>query len=77
MSLSVLDGAREPVSIVLAHQPPFRLGSSVVYPATRELAVGTQRRAIQPRVMQVLVALHRATGEVLSRDDLIRCCWTA
>ena len=63
------------MSIVLAHQPPFRLGSSVVYPATRELAVGTQRRAIQPRVMQVLVALHRATGEVLSRDDLIRCCW--
>jgi len=75
MSLSVLDGAQEPVCIVLAHQPPFRLGSSIVHPATRELAVGTQRTLIEPRVMQVLVALHRSAGEVLSRDDLVRCCW--
>ena len=30
---------------------------------------------LEPRVMQVLVALARVKGEILSRDDLIESCW--
>ena len=30
---------------------------------------------LDPRVMQVLVALTGAAGKVLSRDDLIALCW--
>src|SRR6185437_9667500 len=33
------------------------------------------RENLEPRVMQVLVALARADGAVLSRDELIRQCW--
>lgn len=30
---------------------------------------------LEPRVMEVLVALHRARGAVMSRDDLTFACW--
>ncbi|MDG2522094.1 winged helix-turn-helix domain-containing protein [Caulobacter segnis] len=30
---------------------------------------------VEPRVMEVLVALHRANGETLSRDELNAVCW--
>ncbi|WP_297695100.1 hypothetical protein, partial [Phenylobacterium sp.] len=30
---------------------------------------------LEPRVMQVLVALARERGEIVSRDDLIASCW--
>jgi len=33
------------------------------------------RETIEPRVMQVLVALARASGETVSRDELIDSCW--
>ncbi len=71
---SGLDLETRPV-IVLAHQPPFRLGTVEVRPATRELIGPERREVIEPRVMQVLVALGRAPGEILSRDDLLGCCW--
>lgn len=31
---------------------------------------------LEPRVMQVLVALHRSAGEPVSRDALINACWS-
>lgn len=33
------------------------------------------REVLQPRVMQVLVRLAQADGDVVSRDDLIETCW--
>lgn len=62
-------------SIVLAHEPPFRIGKAEVRPASRELASASGTHMLEPRVMQVLVALHEAHGNVLSKDDLIACCW--
>ena len=60
----------------LAHAPPFRLGPVLVRPASRELVHDDGRREVlEPRVMQVLTALARARGEILSRDDLTACCW--
>ena len=59
----------------LAHQAAFRLGQIEVRPATREVVTPDGREVLQPRVMQVLVALASARGEVVSRDDLIASCW--
>ena len=61
--------------VVLAHSPTFRIGAVEVRPATRELIGPHGREVIEPRVMQVLVALHDAGGEILSRDDLVALCW--
>ncbi|WP_166040709.1 winged helix-turn-helix domain-containing protein [Sphingosinicella sp. YJ22] len=62
-------------AVVLAHSPPFRLGTAEVRPATREIIGPSGAEIVEPRVMQVLVALADANGEILSRDDLIHACW--
>lgn len=59
----------------LAHEANFALGGIEVRPARRELVGKGFREIIDPRVMRVLVALARAKGEILSRDDLIESCW--
>lgn len=60
----------------LAHCESFVLGSLQVEPRLRQLAYadGT-RESLEPRVMEVLVALSRAHGEVVSRSDLQSACW--
>src|SRR4051812_24956577 len=62
-------------SMQLAHQPAFSLGALEVRPSTREVVSADSREVLQPRVMQVLVALAGARGAVVSRDDLITTCW--
>jgi TolB-like protein/Tfp pilus assembly protein PilF len=59
----------------LARQSTFSLGSVEVKPSTREVVWPEGREVLQPRVMQALVALARAEGGVVSRDDLIADCW--
>lgn len=61
--------------IDLARAEPFSLGALVVRPATREVRAGDEAETLQPRIMQVLVALASRVGEVISRDELIRTCW--
>lgn len=62
--------------VVLAHVEPFRLGALEVRPATRELLHGDGRiEVLEPRVMQVLIALARAGGHPLTRDELTTACW--
>jgi len=63
------------VSVHLAHQKPFRLGSLDVCPAAREVYWAGGCEVLQPRVMQVLVALAQADGQVVGRDDLLDLCW--
>jgi DNA-binding winged helix-turn-helix (wHTH) protein/tetratricopeptide (TPR) repeat protein len=62
--------------IDLAHAASFRIGAIEVRPDLRQVTAedGTHE-VVEPRVMQVLVALALADGAVVSRDDLIRCCW--
>ena len=64
-----------PCPIDLAHTRPFQIGDVEVRPAARELVRGDQRDMIEPLVMQVLITLANARGEILSRDDLIEACW--
>ncbi len=59
----------------LAHESALVLGSLRIRPATREVEWPGGREVLQPRVMQVLVALAQAHGAVVSRDDLIAACW--
>lgn len=64
--------------VVLAHEAAFALGHLSVDPQERTIAApdGTQER-LEPRVMQVLVALRRAGGAILTREDLASSCWGA
>ncbi|RYE04509.1 MAG: hypothetical protein EOP61_00160 [Sphingomonadales bacterium] len=62
--------------IDLAHEAPFRLGALNVRPALRQLVRDDgAEEVVEPRVMQVLVALARAQGGILSREDLSQRCW--
>jgi len=61
--------------VELGHEPDFALGQIQVRPSRREIACEGWQDTVEPRVMQVLVALARAKGEILTRDDLIESCW--
>jgi tetratricopeptide (TPR) repeat protein len=69
------DGLAVPGQVVLARELPFNLGSLKVIPAIREVICGDRRETLEPRVMQVLVALARAKGAVVTRDELVETCW--
>ncbi len=53
----------------------FALGPATVRPPTRELIGASGTATVEPKVMQVLVALAHADGRVVSRDDLVAQCW--
>src|SRR5690348_9331755 len=62
-------------SIDLGRETDFALGALRVHPSTCEVEAAARRETMQPRAMQVLVALARAKGTVVSRDQLIQLCW--
>lgn len=59
----------------LAHEADFRLGPLTVMPSQRRVRGPRGTASLEPRVMQVLVALADPVGTTLSRDDLIQRCW--
>ena len=59
----------------LAHERDFALGCVEIRPSRREIVGEGLREILEPRVMRVLVALARANGEIVSRDDLTESCW--
>jgi DNA-binding winged helix-turn-helix (wHTH) protein/tetratricopeptide (TPR) repeat protein len=61
--------------IDLARTPDLDLAGLLVRPSLRTVALGGQEELLEPRVMQVLVALSRAQGAVVSRDALVEQCW--
>jgi DNA-binding winged helix-turn-helix (wHTH) protein/dienelactone hydrolase len=61
--------------IDLAREADFALGDSCVRPTAREVEAAAGKTTLEPRVMQVLVALARHPGSVVSRDELIARCW--
>src|SRR6185312_16538845 len=63
--------------IVLAHEAPVRIGPLTIEPAMRRVIHDNGQEAfLEPRVMQALVALVRADGRILSRDDMMAQCWS-
>jgi TolB-like protein/DNA-binding winged helix-turn-helix (wHTH) protein/Flp pilus assembly protein TadD len=61
--------------IRLSAEDDFTLGRLSIRPSLREVIRDGRRDHIEPRVMQVLVALVRAGGAVVSRDELTLRCW--
>lgn len=62
--------------IDLARTPDFTVGAVSVRPSLRQAIEADGRETVlEPRVMQVLVALAQADGAIVSRDDLIARCW--
>lgn len=61
--------------IDLSETADFDLGGLRVSPAHREVSMNGERRELEPRVAQVLVALATARSGVVSRDRLIEQCW--
>src|SRR5688572_12274054 len=59
-----------PPEIVLSREPAFRLAATDVRPAELEIEGPAGVRALEPRVMKVLVALHRGLGAAVSREAL-------
>ena len=68
------DGLAVPGRVDLAHEPAFKLGNVTVHPSTRQVDGRDLQLTVEPRVMQVLVALFRAGG-IITRDELIERCW--
>jgi TolB-like protein/DNA-binding winged helix-turn-helix (wHTH) protein/Flp pilus assembly protein TadD len=64
-----------PEQIRLSDERDFALGDLSVHPSVSEAVRGGHSLHIEPRVMQVLVALAGARGAVVSREELIRRCW--
>jgi DNA-binding winged helix-turn-helix (wHTH) protein len=61
--------------IDLAHAPDMALDAIAIRPSSREIERAGKREILEPRVMQVLVALTGADGAVVSRQDLVDRCW--
>ncbi|MCH8617479.1 winged helix-turn-helix domain-containing protein [Sphingomonas sp. SM33] len=61
--------------IDLARSRDFDLGAAHVRPSLLEIRFGGRTEVVEPRVMQLLVALVRAGGAPVSRDELIETCW--
>src|SRR3569833_199104 len=59
----------------LAREPEFELGGLLITPAELAVVRDDDRRQLQPRVMQLLVALAKAEQAVVSRDSLVEQCW--
>jgi len=69
--LTRTDTARINLGVV----PDFTLGKLHVVPMRRQVIFDGQPRTLEPRVMQVLVALAEARPSVVSRDQLAQICW--
>lgn len=59
----------------LAHRGDLSLGDAIVRPSLRTLEGPSGSAALEPKVMQVLLAFVDAGGAVITREDLVRDCW--
>jgi Tol biopolymer transport system component/DNA-binding winged helix-turn-helix (wHTH) protein len=73
--MNELASIRAPAEIVLAYEPAFRLARTEVRPAALEVEGPDGVRTLEPRVMKVLVALHRGLGGAVSRQTLGEQAW--
>src|SRR3954454_16016663 len=59
----------------MAARADFTLGLAVISPSTRTIAGPGGTADVEPRVMQVLVVLADAAGQVVTRETLFQRCW--
>ena len=71
---AVSAGLHAPVR--LTQTPSFSIDLLQIDPLTRQVSYADgAHETLEPRVMEVFVALHRADEGVVSRGDLILSCW--
>lgn len=58
-----------------ARELDFEIGALKVCPSVRQVEFSGRSETIEPRVLQVLMALARRRGAVVSRDQLVETCW--
>jgi DNA-binding winged helix-turn-helix (wHTH) protein len=69
-------GPPDTIRIRLAREPDFDVGPLTLVPSRRVVRRSDgSEEVVEPRVMQVLVALFRAGGAIVGRDDLVAACW--
>ena len=61
--------------LALVQRRDFRIGDALVRPSLRTVEGPGSSVVVEPRVMQVLLAIADANGGVVGRDELIRSCW--
>jgi len=59
----------------LAARPDFTLGAARISPSSRSVTGPGGAADLEPRVMQVLVVLADAAGQVVTREALFQRCW--
>lgn len=75
--LEVKHSSREhvPAAIMEASSDSFRVGPCIVSPSLNRVRMGDDEVRLEPKVMEVLVALARRPGEVISRQELLGLVW--
>lgn len=66
---------RRSLVMELAPRQPFRLGSAIVDPVSREARWNGGEERLQPQTMKVLLVLAANRGELVTRDELVELCW--
>ncbi len=59
----------------LSKEADFRLGPWMVRPSLSELSLDGASTRLEPKVMQVLVALAASAGRTVGKDELLDRCW--
>jgi Tol biopolymer transport system component len=54
----------------------FRVGEFLIEPQLNSISINGEATRVEPKVMQVLVCLTSAAGEVVSKERLIQSVWT-
>ena len=62
-------------AIDLEAEPPFRVGGASIDPVSREAEYAGGQERLQPQTLKVLVALTRRRNQVVTRHELVDCCW--
>lgn len=55
--------------------PAFQIGAFAIEPARNVIRYGSDEHRIEPKIMDVLCMLAKASGEVVTRADLIDAVW--
>ena len=67
--------ARPALAIDLESEPPFRVGGATLDPVSREARYAAGQERLQPQTLKVLVVLARRRNQVVTRSELVDCCW--
>lgn len=67
--------ARQALAIDLETEQPFRVGGAAIDPVSRNAEYDGGSERMQPQILKVLVALARRRNQVVTRSELVDCCW--